>query len=102
MAVVVVCATGNYAQTPGATGSLRDIVDTNPAMFVDRITTVGASYFNGARQEASQDLSAALNCIGKNSPMLIFRLEEGMFQLGLGHGDASKNEKGCVHIAQRS
>lgn len=54
--VIVVCSAGNEALTPGATGSFRDRVDTAPAIFVDRVIPVGASYFNGERWPVSQRL----------------------------------------------
>ncbi len=54
--VIVVCSAGNDAQMPGPTGLLRDIIDTAPAMFVDRVIAVGSSYFDGVRQESSQRL----------------------------------------------
>ena len=53
--VIVVCCAGNLALTPGATGVLRDRVDTAPAIF-NRVITVGASYFDGRRWEESQRL----------------------------------------------
>ena len=53
--VIVVCSAGNYALTPGATGSLRDRVDTAPAI-INHVITVGASYFDGRRWELSQRL----------------------------------------------
>ena len=54
--VIVVCSAGNYALTPGAKGSLRDRVDTAPAVFVDRVIAVGSSYFDGKRAMPSQRL----------------------------------------------
>ena len=54
--VIVVCSAGNLALTPGATGFPRGLVDTAPAIFIDRVITVGASYFNGQKWDPSQSL----------------------------------------------
>ena len=52
--VIVVCSAGNFALAP-----FRALVDTAPAMFTDRVITVGASYFNGQKWEPSQSLGTA-------------------------------------------
>ena len=49
--VIVVCSAGNFALYP-----FRGLVDTAPAIFVDRVIAVGASYFNGQKWEPSQSL----------------------------------------------
>ena len=54
--VIVVCSAGNDAQMPGASGALRDRIDTAPAVFADRVIPVGASYFTGRRWKPSQTL----------------------------------------------
>ena len=54
--VIVVCSAGNHAVMPGASGALRDHIDTAPPMFANRVIPVGASYFNGRRWQPSQIL----------------------------------------------
>ena len=50
--VIVVCSAGNFGLYP-----FRALVDTAPGMFVNRVVTVGASYFNGQKWPPSQSLA---------------------------------------------